>query len=137
MLVVIAGMIGAGKSTIAREMAVRLSIPFFSIDEVKIRVGQTYPGYRSYLENSIPFPDEMRQQVYAQTLEGLQALAQTHRHAIVEETFHKKHLREPFFAAADIFNGILLTQVVHNDDLTKIRLDKICPNICDCSDPNG
>ena len=38
MLIILAGMIGAGKSTIARQVSERLAIPFHGIDQDKIEV---------------------------------------------------------------------------------------------------
>ena len=58
-------------------------------------------------------------------MHGLRKLAKGHKHAIVEETFHKKSLRDPFLEKAKrIFGGVILTLVTVNDKLVKRRLEK-------------
>ncbi len=125
MLIVIAGLIGSGKSTIARDVAKRLNIPLYSIDNDKKKIYKQHPQYGYFLKNNIPFPDETRKQTFNASLEGLKQLAKLREHAIVEETFHKKSLREPFFKeASKIFGGMILTLVTVDDKLVKERLDK-------------
>lgn len=125
MLIVIAGLIGAGKSTIAREVSKRLNIPLYSIDNDKKKIYKQHPQWEYFLKNAIPFPDEMRRKTFEASLEELRKLAKRHQHAIVEETFHKKSLREPFFdEARKIFGGIILTLVTVDEKLVKERLEK-------------
>ena len=125
MLIVIAGLIGAGKSTIAKELSKRLSIPLYSIDDDKKRVYKTHPQYEHFLTNHIPFPDETRKKTFDVSLDGLRKLAKKHKHAIVEETFHKKRLRDPFFKEAKkIFGGMILVLAKVDNQLMKERLDK-------------
>ena len=125
MLIVIAGLIGAGKSSIAREVSKHLNIPLYSIDEDKKRIYKEHPQYEYFLKNHIPFPDETRKKTFEASLGGLRKLAKEHKHAIVEETFHKKSLRDPFFdEAKKIFGGMTLTLVTVDDKLVKERLEK-------------
>ena len=125
MLIVIAGLVGAGKSTMARKVSERFSIPLHSIDDDKAETGKRYPQFQHWIENSIPFPDEFRIEVFESTLKRLRELAKEHRHAIVEETFHKKAIREPFFEEArKIFGGIILTFVETDEKFVEERLEK-------------
>lgn len=125
MLIVIAGLIGAGKSTIAREVSKRLHIPLYSIDEDKKKIYKQHPKYEYFLKNNIPFPDETRRETFEASLERLGKLAKKHKHAIVEETFHKKSLRGPFFEeATKIFGGMIITIVTVDEKLVKKRLEK-------------
>ncbi len=125
MLIVVSGLVGAGKSTIARKVSERLSIPLHSIDDDKIETGKKFPQFQHWVENSIPFPDEFRIKVYGTTLERLRELAKEHRHVIVEEVFHRKAVREPLFEKArEIFGGIILTFVEVNEKIVKERLDR-------------
>ena len=125
MLIVIAGLIGTGKSTIAREVSKRLNLPLYSIDDDKKKIYQQHPQYEYFLKNNIPFPDDIRKKTFDASLEGLRKLAKEHKHAIVEETFHKKSLRSPFFKEAKkIFGGMILTLVTADDELVKERLEK-------------
>jgi len=125
MLIVVAGLVGAGKSTVAKKVSARFSIPLHSIDDDKEETGKRYPQFQHWIENSIPFPDEFRIEVFESTLKRLRELSKKHRHAIVEETFHKKAIREPFFEEArKIFGGIILTFVETDEKFVKERLEK-------------
>ncbi len=125
MLIVIAGLIGAGKTTIAREVSKRLNIPSYSIDEDKKRIYKQYPAYEHHMANNIPFPDELWKKTADVSLEGLRQLSKNNKHVIVEETFRRKSLREPFFEeAAKLFGGMILTLVTVDESLVKERMDK-------------
>lgn len=125
MLIVIAGLIGVGKSTIAGEVSKRLNIPLYSIDDDKKRIYKQHPQYEYFIKNNIPFPDEIRRKTFGASLEGLRKLAKRHRHAVVEETFHKKSLRDPFFEEAKkVFGGMIITLVTLDEKLLKERLEK-------------
>ncbi len=111
-MIVIAGSIGAGKSTVAREVAARLGVPIHSVDEDKLAVSVEYPDFDDWVERGVPFPDEFRARAFAVALGHLAELARSHRHVIVEETFHRREVREPFFeAAAELFGGMQLVEV--------------------------
>ena len=125
MLIVIAGLIGTGKTTIAKALSARLEIPLCSIDEEKERVYRSHPEYRRHVDEGVPFPDDLRKQAFDATLDKLRALAKTHRHAVVEETFHKRHLREPFLnAAAALFGGKCVIFVTADDVVIRKRLNE-------------
>lgn len=125
MLIVIAGLIGTGKTTIAKEVSKRLNIPLYSIDNDKNRIYKKHPKYDYFIENNIPFPDETRIETFNASLKGLRKLAKKHKNAIVDETFHKKSIREPFFEEAEkIFGGIILTLITVSDKFVKERLEK-------------
>ena len=125
MLIVIAGLVGAGKSTVARKVSERFSIPLHIIDDDKAKTGKKYPQFQHWVKNSIPFPDEFRIEVFESTLKRLRELAKEYRHAIFEETSHKKAIREPFFEEArKIFGGIILTFVETDEKFVKKRLER-------------
>ena len=79
-------MIGAGKSSIAREVSQRLDIPLYSIDDDKKIIYKQHPQYEYFLKNHIPFPDETRRKTFEASLGRLLKLAKKHKHVIVEET---------------------------------------------------
>lgn len=112
MLIAIAGSIGAGKSTVARAVSGRLGVPLHSIDDDKHVEGAGHPDFAYWVDAGIPFPDAFRQRVFARALRQLRNLRAQHRHIIVEETFHRRSVREPFFkAAGEIMDGILLIEI--------------------------
>lgn len=125
MLIILAGLIGSGKTTIAKELSNKLNIPYYSIDDDKERICQQFPKYNYFLQNNIPFPDEMRKKTFQTSVTNLKKLHQKHKNIIVEETFHKKDLRNFFFQEAKkIFGTILITHIKSNETTTKQRLEQ-------------
>lgn len=125
MLIAIAGTIGAGKSTVARAVSSRLGVPFHAIDDDKRHIGEAHPEFATWVAESIPFPDDFRTKVFDRALDRLTELAAEHDHVIVEETFHRRHIREPFFrAAATCLNGLVLIEIVVARDVALAHLAK-------------
>ena len=123
MLIALAGLVGAGKSTVARRVSDALAIPLYSIDDHKYELLAEHPEYQAYVDRNEPFPDDMRRQVFDRALDGLAKVAEQHPHVIIEETLHRKAIREPFLAAAsELFGGMVLTHVVTDDALVEGRL---------------
>lgn len=124
-LVAIAGAIGSGKSTIAAAVSERLDIPVHSIDEDKRVVGATHPEFERWVAEGIPFPDDFRRRVYDRTLTELADLATRHTRVIVEETFHRAQLRDPFFEACRrLFGRVCLVEIVVTPDVAIAHLQR-------------
>lgn len=124
-LIAIAGAIGSGKSTIAAAVSRRLDIPVHSIDDNKQAIGASYPGFDRWVAGGIPFPDDFRRLVYDRTLAELAELADEHPHMIVEETFHRREIREPFFrAGAELFGNICVVEIAVSPDVAAAHLQK-------------
>lgn len=125
MLIAIAGAIGSGKSSIADEVSRRLDIAVHSIDDDKRAIGSTHPDFDRWVAEGIPFPDDFRRLVYERTLENLATLADGHSHVIVEETFHRREIREPFFlAGGQLFGGICLVEIVVTAEVAVAHLQQ-------------
>ena len=124
-LIVIAGAIGSGKSTVAQAVAQRLAVPVYSIDDDKRDVGKDHKEFPQWIAQGIPFPDDFRRKVYETALKGLAELAQSHQRVIVEETFHMAKLREPFFEAAkQHFAEICVIEIVVAPEVAIAHLEK-------------
>jgi predicted kinase len=124
-LIAIAGAIGSGKSTIADAVSRRLDIPVHSIDDDKRAVGAMDPEFPRWVDEGIPFPDDFRRRVYERTLGHLVDLARDQPRVIVEETFHRAELREPFFRAAEkLFGSICLVEIAVAPDVAVAHLQK-------------
>ncbi len=112
MLVAVAGSIGAGKSTVAQAIAAGLDIPLLSIDDDKRALGATTPGFDRWVAEGIPFPDDFRAKAFDRTLARLRRLAGGSAHAVVEETFHRKALRDRLFdEGAALMGGLFVVEV--------------------------
>ncbi|MGI9607046.1 MAG: AAA family ATPase [Acidimicrobiales bacterium] len=124
-LIAISGAIGSGKSTIAGAVSRRLDIPVHSIDDNKAAIGATYPGFDRWVADGIPFPDDFRRLVYERTLTELAALAEAQPYMIVEETFHRREIREPFFrAGAQIFGSVCVVEIAVAPEVAAAHLQK-------------
>jgi predicted kinase len=124
-LLALAGGIGSGKSTIAEAVSQRLAIPVHSIDDDKRFVGGSHPEFDRWVADGVPFPDDFRRDVYDISLARLTELAKAHPVVIVEETFHRERLRQPFFeSAAKLFGRVCLVEVVVEPDVSIAHLEK-------------
>lgn len=105
MIIFVGGLIGAGKSTVARALAENYSLHYYDVDEIKRSVFIRDPDYDYNMQNGIPFSDDMRRQVYTQVVEDLKTLSGQHDCIVVDETLHKRALRRLLFDAAEEFFG--------------------------------
>ena len=123
MLIVVAGSIGAGKSTVAEALAHALGVPLLSVDDDKRTEGATTPGFEAWVATGSPFPDEFRSRAFDRTLGRLAALGRGSPHAVVEETFHRKAIRDPFFdRGGELMGGFVLVEVVAEEAIVLARL---------------
>ena len=124
-LIAIAGAIGSGKSTIAEAVSRRLAVPVHSLDDDKRRVGASHPDFETWVADGTPFPDEFRRRVYDRALEQLARLATTHPQVIVEETFHRADIRDPFFRSAEeLFGSICVIEIVVSPEVAIAHLEQ-------------
>ena len=123
MLIVVAGSIGAGKSTVAAALADALEIPLVSVDDDKRAVGAETPGFEAWVASGRPFPDEFRSKAFDRTLGRLAELVNESAHAVVEETFHRKAIRDLLFdSGGTLMGGFVLVEVVAAEAVVLERL---------------
>ncbi len=128
-LIAVAGEIGAGKSTIAAEVSRRLAIPVHSIDEDKWFVGASWPDFEQWIADGVPFPDEFNHEVFGRTLAQLRELAVPGATLIVEESFQRKNLRDPFFdSARELFGRMYLVEIVVDEEVALAHLERRARN---------
>ncbi len=123
MIIFVGGLIGAGKSTVARLLAEHFHLYYYDVDEVKKLIFKEDPDYDYNMENGIPFSDETRIKVYDRVVNDLEALSKKHKCIVVDETLHKRSLRHRLFNAAQTyFDGYFVIWVKADEEVIKRRL---------------
>jgi gluconate kinase len=123
MVIFVAGLVGVGKSAIARCLADKLAIPYYSVDEVKKVIYPQDPDFEQNIRNGIPFKEETRLKVFRQAAADFSSLAQNHKHLVVDETLHLGRPRQVLFDAAEAcFGGYVIIWVKADEEVIKQRL---------------
>jgi gluconate kinase len=112
MVIFVAGLVGVGKSSIARRLAERLAIHYYAIDDVKKIIYPQDPDFEQNIRNGIPFKEETRLKVFQKVVADFSHLAQAHKHLVVDEALHLRRPRQVLFDAAKThFGGYVIVWV--------------------------
>lgn len=123
MVIFVAGLVGVGKSAIAKLLADRLSIPYYSVDEVKKVIYPQDADFERNIRNGIPFKEETRLKVFRQVAADFRSLAKEHEHLVVDETLHLRKPRQVLFDAAKTsFGGYVILWVKADEAVIEQRL---------------
>ncbi len=127
MILFLAGLPGAGKSSLSKVVSEALDIPRFEIDEIKRELYPSLdPDFMHKLDNNIPLSEEVHIKVYEEAARRLKALAAAQEHFIVDEMLYKKSLRDMLFDTARThFGGYMTVWVKTPDAAIKERLTRI------------
>ncbi len=123
MVIFVAGLVGVGKSAIAKLLADRLSIPCYSVDDVKKVIYPQDPDFERNIKEGIPFKEETRLKVFRQVAADFSSLAKSHKHLVVDETLHLRRPRQVLFDAAKAcFGGYVIIWVTAEETVIEQRL---------------
>lgn len=123
MVIFVGGLIGAGKSTVAKLLAEHFDLYYYDVDEEKKIIFKEDPDYDYNMAHGIPFNDEIRTKVYDRVSERLKILSEQHDCIVVDETLHKKNLRHKLFDAAQAyFGGYFVIWVKADEAVIRHRL---------------
>jgi len=138
MIIFVGGVVGAGKSSVAQGLARHLSLQYYDVDKHKRAVYKQDPDFQHNMENGIPFSEETRMKVFHKVLADFAELSNVHQHLVVDETLHKKQLREHLFEGArKYFGGYLIIWVKASEE---VMLDRLTSQVRDghlLKDPVG
>ncbi len=124
MIIFVGGLVGAGKSTIAKRLATEIGCLYYDADEIKKQVFSQEPDYDLNLREGIPFSDEARVKVFDCVIEDLKELRASHEHLVVDETLHRRELRHRLYhAAEDIYGDFLVIWVRADEGVIVNRLE--------------
>jgi len=125
MVIFVAGLVGVGKSAIARFLAEKFAIPYYSVDEVKKVIYPQDPDFEKNIRNGIPFKEETRLKVFRQVAADFANLAESNKHLVVDETLHLRRPRQVLFEAAKTcFGGYVIIWVRADEAVIEQRLRK-------------
>ena len=105
MIIFVGGVIGAGKSTVAKGLASQFGFPYYDVDEVKKEVFRKDPDYDRNIAEGIPFSDELRREVFQRVFSDLETLVVESPHIVVDETLHKREIRHSLYEEAERIAG--------------------------------
>ena len=123
MIIFVGGLIGAGKSTIARGLADHLELPYYDVDEIKKVIYRKDPDFEKNVREGIPFSDEIRIEVFAEVCKDLEKMIKKEPHVVVDETLHKREIRHVLYDyARRIADGFIVIWVHADEDIILERL---------------
>lgn len=123
MIIFVGGVIGAGKSTVARGLASQYGFPYYDVDEVKKEVFRKDPDYDRNIAEGIPFSDEIRREVFQRVFSDLETLVLKSPHIVVDETLHKREIRHSLYKEAErIAGGFIVIWVQAREEVILERL---------------
>jgi aminoglycoside phosphotransferase family enzyme/predicted kinase len=92
LLLIVGGLMGTGKSTLAHELAVSIGAELFSTDEIRRTLFGASPRAAEYGEDN--YRADRRQSIYQELLERASAILDLGRSVILDGTFLKRSLRQ-------------------------------------------
>ena len=123
MIIFVGGVVGAGKSSVAKGLAEKLGIYYYDIDEIKKVVYQEDPDFEHNMSQGIPFKSETRAKVFERVVRDFGQLQKTNDHIVVDETLHKRKLRHILFdGAKKYFGKYCVVWVDADEDIIEDRL---------------
>lgn len=123
MIIFVGGVIGAGKSTVAKGLADHFEFPYYDVDDVKKEVFRQDPDYRKNIAEGIPFSDALRRELFRRVFDDLEELVTKYPHIVVDETLHKREIRHFLYQEAErIAGGFIVIWVQAREDVILQRL---------------
>ena len=125
MIIFVGGVVGAGKSSVAKGLAEHLSLFYYDVDKHKRDIYRQDPDFKHNLDNGIPFCEETRMKLYRKVVSDFSELSKIHQHLVVDETLHKQELRHFLFAGAKkYFTSYIVVWVKASEEIILDRLTR-------------
>lgn len=112
-LVMVCGLVGVGKTTIARQIARELRARYLSTDRV---------GYQLFGQNR-SYDDEYYRQVYEYMIARAHYALSRHRSVVLDGTFLRREVRQRFFAELSERASPWIVYVTCPEEIVRARLE--------------
>ncbi|MEE9417227.1 MAG: ATP-binding protein [Acidimicrobiales bacterium] len=123
MIVFVGGLIGAGKSSVARQLADRLGYYYFDLDEIKRDIYGRDPDNKRKLVEGIPIDLTTRGEVYRTAIAELETLISAHPNVVFDDTLHFRQFRRMLYVAVtDMGQDFIMVWVRASESTILTRL---------------
>ena len=123
MVILFGGLVGTGKTELARAVAQNLNVFYYEIDKAKAEVINANAALQFNMKYNKPYSEEAKLMIYSRALQHLSELSKTHKDIIADEDFHKKHSRSIFFERIrESMGGLLFVWLTADENAVRERL---------------
>ncbi len=116
MIIFVGGLIGAGKSSVARGIAQRLGYHYFDLDETKKEVFGRDPVNARLLAEGIPPDLEIRAELYREAIERVKDLTRVEPNVVFDDTLHFRRFRLMLYDAVHAMGHEFIVVWVRADE---------------------
>jgi predicted kinase len=126
MIILVGGLIGAGKSSVARRLADRLGYLYFDLDETKKEVYGRDPDNMRKLAQGIAPDLETRAELYREAFARITGLLETHPNIVFDDTLHFRRFRLFLYDEMErIGQDFIMVWVRADEDVIVNRLSSV------------
>jgi gluconate kinase len=123
MIILFGGLVGTGKTELARAVAQNLNIFYYEIDKAKAEVISANAALQFNMKYNKPYSEEAKLMIYSRALQHLSDLSKKHKDIVADEDLHKKHSRSIFFdRIRESMGGLLFVWLTVDENVVRDRL---------------
>lgn len=123
MIIFVGGLIGAGKSSVARGLAQHLGYFYFDVDEIKREVFERDPSMEEKILKGIPVDRATREEICRIAVQRVTVLLDTNPNLVFDDTLHFRYFRNWLYDAfTELGQETLMVWVRSSEETTMARL---------------
>jgi hypothetical protein len=128
MLILVAGLPGVGKTTVAKNIAKKLNASFVDTDVIKHKLLPKLIGkdeWKKFIEEQKSYPLSVRKRIYEKMCIEVEKLLKLNKDVVVEATFATKSLREIILNLASRLDvKYYIVKVICPENIVKKRMEE-------------